>query len=352
VGGCGFADKLEKDRLFGFRIAEEAGAVLPPHQEFPTLSSSEGMGPPDSPFFFKSNRFLSSNATKCLEDAEHQKEYFADLREQHGDNIKHILQQKIEGVALSTARWWNGYNWTGPYQASYEHKAFMNDDIGGSTGCAFNAMFYHPSDPKIAEDLGWENLTGAFRKHDAAPGLYDINAVVDEDGQSYFLEWTPRLGYDSEPASQQNIPSLGDHLFALAEQRDIPLVSGDIVYSTRLSVPPYPWEHGKIGDPHGAVDAPVQNVDGLWEKHFIGYQLKADPQHGLAVASPEGIVGLAMAKGSKLSKVTEEATEYAKELHKRGVDALQFRTDGGKVIKEDAEKVQDAGHEIHPGLLK
>jgi uroporphyrinogen-III decarboxylase len=59
-----------------------------------------------------------------------------------------------------------------------------------------------------------------------------------------------------------------------------------------------------------------------------------------------------MAKGSKLSKVTEEATEYAKELHKRGVDALQFRTDGGKVIKEDAEKVQDAGHEIHPGLLK
>lgn len=351
AGGGEFCDKLEKDRLFGFNLAEEAGCQLPPHKQYGSLTESE-QDSPEGEFYFKTDRYLEADATKGLQDAEHQKEYFQGIRERYGDKIKHILQTKIEGVPLSTARWWNGHDWTGPYEGTYEHKAFMDGDLGGSTGCSFNAVFFYRNDPPIAEELGWENLTQLFRKNDAPPGLYDINAVVTEDGEVYFLEWTPRLGYDSEMTSFRLMPSLADHLFNVANGREMPVPKGELAYSIRLSIPPYPWEYGELREKGTADGKLVRGVDGLWDKQFIGYQLRQDPKTGLVLAGPEGIVGLSLAVGDELSILHDTAFEYAKGLHKRGISALQFRSDGQTCIKEDAEKIQDAGHDIHEGMVK
>ena len=351
IGAGGFCDLLENDRVFGFKIAEEAGCKLPPYQQFKNLTESEKY-PMKGEMYFKSDTFIGADATKLLRDEKHRTEYFKELREKKGDNIKHILQEKMEGVALSTARWWNGMNWSGPYQSTYEHKAFMNDDVGPSTGCSFNAVFFHGEDPLAAEKLGWEKLTMPFRKYQAPAGLYDINAVVTENGDLYFLEWTPRLGYDTEPTAHRLYPDLGQHLFRLAEGRDMPMPSGKIAYSTRLTVPPYPWEHGEKSHKGTCDGLLVRNVDDLWRDKFSAYQLRQDPDNGLVVASPEGIVGLSIAVGTSLKSLGDDVNEYAKDLGKRGVSGLQFRTDGAKMIKEDAEKVKDAGHSIHPGLLK
>ena len=349
VGGGSFCDRLEKDREFGFAIAQEAGCQLPPYQTYTSLTEAQN-NPPDGPVYFKTDRYLEADATKSLEDPEHLTEYFDGIRSRYGDNIPHILQEKIEGVALSTARWWNGQDWVGAYECTYEHKAFMDGDLGGSTGCSFNAVYFYPDDPPIAEALGWERLSLAFRKHQAPPGLYDVNALVSEDGQVFFLEWTPRLGYDSELTSFRLLPDLSRHLFAVAHGHDVPLPSGQIGYSIRLSVPPYPYEHLK--DPgEGADGTLVRGIDGLWEGQFIGYQLRMDPKDSLVVAGPGGLVGLSLAVGPKLSALHETAFEYAKGLHKRGITALQFRTDGADCIKEDAEKVKAAGHSIHKGLI-
>jgi len=352
VGGGSFCDRLEKDRKFGFDIAEEAGCLIPPHETYSSLTESEAAAP-DMELYFKTDRYLEADATKGLKDKEHLSEYFKGIRHRFGDKIKHILQEKIEGVALSTARWYNGREFVGPYEATYEHKAFMDGDLGGSTGCSFNAVFFHKNDPKIAEDLGWDNLTLSFRQNEAPAGLYDINGVVAEDGAVYFLEWTPRLGYDSEMTSFRLMPSLGDHLFAMAEGRDMPLPKGDLAYSIRLSIAPYPWEHPR-NDQKGTVDGRfVRGNDGLWDKHFIAFQQRMDPENGLVMAGSEGIVGLSLATGRKLSELHDEAFDFAKEMHKRGEPSgMQFRTDGAKCIKEDAEKVKEAGHEVPPGLLQ
>lgn len=350
VGGGEFCDKLEDNREFGFKIAEEAGCQLPPYESFTSLKESIAKAD-DGEHFFKTDHYFDANATKMIKSKEHQIEYFKEFSDLHGDRVKHILQEKIEGVALSTARWFNGRDFVGPYEATYEHKAFMDGDLGGSTGCSFNAVFFHDQDPEIAQDLGWDNLTLTFRKNNAPPGLYDMNCIIAEDGQVYFLEWTPRLGYDSEMTSHRLFPSLSEHLFAMAEGRDMPTPKGDIAYSIRLSVGPYPFEHGTL-DMKGCCDGqPITNTDGLWDKNFVGYQVRQDPKSGLCVAGPEGIVGLSLATGKSLEAVHDEAFEYAKDLHKEGINGLQFRTDGAKCIKEDAEKVKEAGHEVHPGLL-
>jgi phosphoribosylamine--glycine ligase len=350
IGGGSFCDRLEEDRAFGFQVAEYVGCKLPPYKQFNTLTESL-QNSPGGECYFKSDKYLTGDATKSLKDAQHQANYFDELRDNHGDTLKHIIQEKIEGVALSTARWWNGQDWVGPYEGTYEHKAFMNGDVGPGTGCSFNAVFFYPEDPPIAEQLGFERLTPIFRNNSAPPGIYDINAVVSEDGDAYFLEWTPRLGYDSELTSFRLIPDLGRHLFALAHGQDMPLPHGSIAYSIRLSVPPYPWEHGLLEDKGKSDGLRVNEADGLWQNRFVGIQLRQDTKRGLVVAGPEGCVGLSLAVGDSLSKLHESAQEYAEHLHTQGISGLQFRTDGGDCIKEDAEKVQESGHSIHQGLL-
>ena len=69
----------------------------------------------------------------------------------------------------------------------------------------------------IAQKLHWDLLGDIFRKYESAPGLYDINALLNEDdGEPYFLESTPRLGYDSETTSQKGISDLGKFIYNLA----------------------------------------------------------------------------------------------------------------------------------------
>ena len=40
VGGGAFCDRLENDRSFGFKVAKDAGALLPPYEEFASFDQA------------------------------------------------------------------------------------------------------------------------------------------------------------------------------------------------------------------------------------------------------------------------------------------------------------------------
>lgn len=352
VGGGAFCDRLEKDRAFGQRIAQGAGARVPPYQEFGSIADClthvKGIG--DTATFFKTDRYIDSDATHGADSGEAMAEYLAGLIRTSGGHGKCILQEKIDGVPLSTARWWNGSVFVGPYEATYENKKLMNDNVGPATGCSFNAVwFYAEEQPQIAALLGWESLETAFRKHSAPPGLYDINAIVDDEGEAWYLEWTPRLGYDSEMTSQRLIPDLGAHLYAVATGREPAPLYDDLAYAVRLAIPPYPWEYGEKNEKGTADGRPIYGADGLWDKHFIGYAVRDEEQGELVAAGPEGLIGLSLANGDALGALHEEAIDYAKSLR---VPGLMYRTDGARDTAEAAEKLLGAGIEIHEGLLQ
>jgi phosphoribosylamine-glycine ligase len=352
VGGGAFMDRLEKDRSFGQKIAEEAGCTLPPFEEFESftaaLERARELG--DLAIFFKSDRYLDSDATHGADSGAEMVEYLEGLIDRYGGHGRCIIQQKIDGVPLSTARWWNGMDWVGPYEATYENKKFMNDDVGPSTGCSFNVVWFYDGLPAVAKGIGWEQLTPAFRKHSAPPGLYDINVIVAEDGTVYFLEWTPRLGYDSEMTSALLLPDLGRHLAAVATGHDVPDPSDDMAYAVRLSIPPYPWEHGKKQDKGGCDGIVLRGHDGLWDGGFVAYCVRESKKFkgALEVAGPEGIVGLAAAVGADLEDLHEDAIDVAKALR---IPGLSYRTDGAKDIQDQAAKLAEAGFEVHPGML-
>ena len=221
VGGGGFMDKLEQQRQWGERIAKEVGGLMPETVEHTTISDSikwlskhdDGRG-----WYFKSNKYLGADATQGKPDVESMVRYLEFVKAKNGDRISHILQEKIDGVDISTAAYWGGRSWVYPLEGTIEHKKFMDNDIGPSTGCSFNVVWWYDNYPRIAEELRWNELAENFRKIGAPPGLYDINALVSKkDGHARFLEWTPRFGYDSEPTAWRGLTGgIGQFFYSLA----------------------------------------------------------------------------------------------------------------------------------------
>lgn len=360
IGSGAFADRLEKDRSFGFEVAERAGAVLPPYEEFETVSEAiayaRTLG--DTPTYWKTDKYLDADSTQGKDNGEDMAAYLEGIRAEHGDAIPSILQQKIPGVAISTARWWNGRVWTGPFTGDIEHKKAFNDELGPSTGCAFDGVWFYDDDlPPLAKALGWERLAETFVRYEAPPGVYDMNAIVDEEGNAYFLEWTPRFGWDCTPTSFELFRGgVGEFFWGLATGTangpDVP--TDRLAYSIRLGVPPYPWEHwtppGYGGrDSRKFRPAAITGLDLADPNYFPDQVALIDDR--LVTASPDGSVGLALGTGKRLSVIHDTLVEWVKE-HKRGITGLTARTDGAKCIAEDAKALNAAGLNVPEGLTK
>lgn len=352
IGSGKFCDRLEQDRLFGFEIAQEAGAVLPPYESFKTVTEAidfaKTLG--DTPTYWKTDKYINADATQGKRNGDEMVTYLEGVRRDAGDRIPSIIQQKMDGVALSTARWWNGRAWTGRYTGDIEHKKAFNDELGPSTGCSFNAIWFYEEEPPIALALGFDKLAGAFIAHEAPPGIYDINAVVGDDGNAYFLEWTPRLGWDSEPTSFALLDGeLGEFLWGLAAgTADGPQASTDLAYSLRLGVPPYPWEHWC--PPHDVEKfKPMALGIDLADPHFFPYQVAVLPEIGLATAAADGLLGLALGTGRHLGAIDDDVRGWIND-QRTGVPGLGARTDGARMIAKDAKAINAGAFAVPKGL--
>ena len=356
VGGGAFADKLEDDRQFGQDVAAACGMNIPAFKAFTSVSdaisfysgSREGG-------VFKSDDYLESDATQVCTSGEQLVEYLKHLRERYRDRLKFIVQELIggrESVDFDINRWWNGQEFVGPYGLTMEKKRFLAGDFGPSTGCAVNCLWFEEA-PAFADDVHFDRLAEIYRQYDAPPGIYAYNfRVSDDDGKIYYLETTPRLGFDSEPTAALLVDDLSAFLWCVGTGQGGTRISHDLAYAVRLSAPPYPHETVDKDDEHSAMGIPLpHDLGDLFLPPFVAYQVALEPGEGLYVASPEGIIGLAAAVGDDLEAMGEDVLDFAGDVHK-SVSKLQLRTDGVKVLQDDARKLEALGIDVHPAILK
>ena len=88
--------------------------------------------------FFKTNAYIDSDATHSCDNAEDLVRYIRHVRSRTPDKRINVLQEGLDGIALSTGRWWDGRNWVGPYLGTIERKKFMDNETGPATGCSLN----------------------------------------------------------------------------------------------------------------------------------------------------------------------------------------------------------------------
>jgi phosphoribosylamine---glycine ligase len=323
-GGGSFADRLETDRHFAEEVMERAGVAVPRSvsvtswedaakqaQRFAEMAGKVVLKPEGS-----LSGVLPSYVASDAEDAFAMLDQF---EKEHSGEVELTIQEFIEGVAVSTEGWFNGFDWIeGMFNHTIERKQFLNGDLGPSGGCSGNVVWpCASSDPLVKQTL--TKLTKTLREH-LYVGPIDINCVVNEDGV-YGLEFTPRFGYDAFPTALHSLCDFDFGSFVCDVCRgDLPDVAFTQAYGAgvKLSIPPWPNE-----EHHAKPSIPLRGFDEDARDYFYPYEVML-VEDELQSAGGVGTLGVMNYEGRSIGQAF--ACVYH-QISKLKIPNLQYRTD-------------------------
>jgi len=165
-----------------------------------------------------------------------------------------------------------------------------------------------------------------FIKKSGYIGPVDVNCIVSrKDKKPYFLEWTPRLGYDAIYCLLSLVRGpLGNFFDYVSGGSKKPRFAAGYASSVRLTIPPYPYEVPKLLDGM-ARDVEVSgDLDDLWMED-VYYQ------DGIRCAGADGVIGVLTGTWSTLGGSVKNVYKKAEKI-KIGA-YTQTRTDLGERAK-------------------
>lgn len=239
-GGCSFADKLEFDRYFAEELAKQLGIQTPRTVEVDKQEALKYLLYEEPQWILKTN--LDIPALTFIPESN---EYLAKYIESEPllNNTKFILQEYVTGIEVSTNIFYTQGRKVPNPDWTLETKRFLPHDLGMNTGCMYSLVGVYPvAEPRLYQKT-LKKCEYVFEKMQLNTCV-DINTIVDKNGNAYFLEFTPRLGYNWLYAYLPllDIPP-AEFLAKLCEGSllEIP-VRHRVGFAIRISVPPYPLE--------------------------------------------------------------------------------------------------------------
>lgn len=256
-----------------------------------------------------------------------------------------MLQELVKGVEIGISGWFGPGGWLSIWEESFEHKRFMNDDLGENTG-EMGTVIRHVEKSKLA-DMVLEPLTDYLHECNYV-GDCAVNCIIDDKGQVHPLEFTMRLGWPDFCIRQEVIR--GDPvewIYDLVHGRDTLVASPKIAVGITLVHGDFP----KCKDPVGTwAGFPIE---GLTEAvyphcHFQQVMMDSTPRvvgkkvEQLEMICTGGTYPLVVTgSANTVSTGAERALAMA-----RLIDLpsnLMYRTDIGKRLKRDLPAIQKFG---------
>lgn len=250
---------LEINRAKGMRALADAGVLVPEFQTYPNLQAAmQAAKKAQERQVFKT---LGDNEDKALsyvahdpDDMVHMIQHWID----RGLNVKGpvMLQEFKKGIEVGVSAWVGRKGFVSPWNVNFEFKKLMNEDYGPNTGEMGTVCAYVDGASKLA-DMTLAKCEKLLVEAGHI-GDVDLNAIVDENGDAWCLEWTCRFGFPSTPillASHHGDPIqwMKD---ALAGKESIN-VSHETSIGVLMCAPPFP---GK--DPEAeAQGMRIQGID-------------------------------------------------------------------------------------------
>lgn len=188
------AASWETDRLKGMEVMRKAGIEIPSCKEFSDYDQAIAyVKKEDRPFVSKpcgdeTDKSLSY-VSKSPADMVYMLERWKKSSKLKG---KFILQEKIKGTEIAVGAWHGPSGFIDGYEVNFEHKKLMPGDHGPNTGEMGTVMQYVKRD-KLAQEL-LEPLKEQLARIDYV-GNIDVNAICDDKGQLWPLEFTMRPGW-------------------------------------------------------------------------------------------------------------------------------------------------------------
>jgi phosphoribosylamine--glycine ligase len=345
IGASAMTGKWEMDRILGMEIARKIGFSIPEYEDFHTIK--DGV------------KFLQKQGDGALWvlkphasddcDLTYVEHFPGDLARHmqsekfqkriKGNNFSFMLQQKIEGgIEISTEGWFDGTEFV-RWDRTIENKCLMVGDLGKRTGCASSIVWEAQKEGLAIGAI--RKLTPWLRKAGFIGGI-DANCIVAKrDGQpiTYFLEWTPRCGWDALIALLKLVPEGCIHkfLFKGFTEKFLP----GFAAAERVTIPPYPYFEKKLLEEE-AADVPINHQPEELPDFWLQDVYRKDGY--LYCAGKDGMLGVVTGRGDTIDDAVAEVFGVIKGLQ---VGAnLQYRLDLGKRAKEAIRKLESWGVQI------
>jgi phosphoribosylamine--glycine ligase len=327
--GSVFADNLELDRELAFELMSSAGIKIPPYKVFYSWQDGKAYARRHGgKLVFKPTGDLSDDVDTYVScdpaDLETMIDFFS-VTAKHAPEF--ILQDFIEGVAVSTEGWFNGYNFMTPFNHTLEHKQIMNNDLGPSSGCAFNLVWGCTETDRVIEE-GIKLMEGTLKEYGYC-GPCDLNTIVNEDGV-WALEFTPRFGYDALPSLLELVEDdIGVTIAKMArgEMPDEIGLKPGFASAVRVSIPPHP--SAEFVHPGGV---PIQGLTRSDRPHLYFFEVKLDRQDRLVSSRGSGAICAVTGCGETIHEAFEGPYEIVKRLR---IPEKQYRTDAVEKLGVD-----------------
>lgn len=259
-----------------------------------------------------------------------------------------MLQKKAEGIEIGISGFFGPGGWNAALEESWEHKRFMNDDLGENTG-EMGTVIRHTEKSKLFDNV-LEPVSDYLHACNYV-GDCSINCIVDSRGTPWPLEFTCRLGWPDFCIRQSVIK--GDPITWMAD-----LVYGQDSLEVRTSpAVGVVMGHGDLPrtyDPMGTwAGFPIEGISSENEDHLSYQQM-------MRTECP-------FLRGGKIVRQKCEATagHYVMVVHrtastvKRAADAayrtveeirwpsnVMYRTDIGSRLKEELPVLQELGYAV------
>src|SRR3989344_700245 len=349
VGGSQAGDRCEDDRTYGQEVLWGCGMKMIQSQDFSSLDDAiDFVKKHPKPWVIKQNGHASKifNYVGSRRDGSDVISVLESYRKTAPKKeIKNVqLQERIYGVEIGVARYFNGHDWVGPIEMNVEHKNLSDGDLGPKTYEMGTLMWFDSdeSNPLFRETLA--KMKG-YLQGIGFKGDVDINCIVNEKGV-YPLEITARFGFPALQLQQALSPevSWAEFLKAVAdgEQFDFKYKKGEYGVIVLLAVPPFPYAGTLKAKESVNLDFFLDETLTPEERRHIHFEEVSKRRNGQHYVS--GSTGFALhvsGAGKKVAAARKQAYDI---IQKITIPKMFYRTDIGiKFEQEDKKKLKKWG---------
>lgn len=343
--------KLELDRLEGQKVLETAGIQVLPYVVVDDLNEAID-------YVVKENEAIcikpwggeEDKSLTCVANTPAEAVFHLERCRDAGLQSKLMLQKKAEGIEIGIAGWFSPKSgWLRIKEESFEHKRFLNNDLGQNTG-EQGTVIRH-----VADSLLFDRVLRPLTDYLYSIGYIgdcSINCIVDREGVPWPLEFTARLGWPDFNIRQELI----DHdpvlwMQGMLAGRDEFDPCPNVAVGIVMTHGDFPISQDKYEDWSGF---PVKgyNEDTWPHLHWQMVRQGMEPvvvegelHHQGALVTAGNYVCIATGRGETVSDAANAAYWVADSV--RWPSNVMYRTDIGKKLEGELVGLQEVGYALN-----
>jgi phosphoribosylamine--glycine ligase len=338
--------ELELDRSKGQMVLEEYGIQTLPYEVVDSVDDAVKFILSEGPCVMKPWGGDADKSMTCVPRDEDEALFTLRKWEKDGKfKGQLMLQEKVDGIEMGVAGWFGPGGWNEALEESFEHKKFLNDDLGENTGEMGTVLRHVPESKLFNEVL---NPITDYLHRIKYVGCCSVNCIIDKKGRPWPLEFTNRLGWPAFCITQEVVK--GDPIqwmFDLLEGKDTLEVSSHVAMGILMAHGDFP----KGKDPTGTwAGYPINGISKQNLEHLHFQQVMRAKAPIVVEGKERNIDGPATAgcyvmivggHGRTVRSAQDDVYEVANEIRWPG--NVMYRTDIGDRLQRELEILQGFG---------